>query len=337
MREPDFDQMLKVLRRERPDRPVLFEIGLNGRMAQRFADPDLEARWDGVGASPYLLSAWKNLGYDYAVVRGSAFGFRQGERDRDKSVSMNQGVLITDRASFDAYEWLDPDDFDYSGLANVELPEGMRLICWGPGGVLENAVGLAGYEQLCYMLIDDPVLTGELFEAIGRRLVRYYEICAQYDSVGALMGNDDWGFKTQTMLPPDKMRELVIPWHKGIVEKIHAAGKLALLHSCGQLELVMDDVIDVIGYDAKHSYEDTILPVEDVYERWGSRIAIFGGIDVDYLCRATPDQIRARSRAMLERTAERGGYALGSGNSIPEYVPDEGYLAMVSVGAGEDL
>ena len=40
------------------------------------------------------------------------------------------------------------------------------------------------------------------FGAVGSRLVRYYEICAAYDTVGALISNDDWGFKSQTMLSP---------------------------------------------------------------------------------------------------------------------------------------
>ena len=71
--------------------------------------------------------------------------------------------------------------------------------------------------------------------------------------------------------------------------------------------------------------------MEDAYERWGGRIAILGGIDVDFVCRSTPEQIRERSRAMLKRAQKRGGYALGTGNSVPEYVPDENYLAMISV------
>ena len=36
-----------------------------------------------------------------------------------------------------------------------------------------------------------------------------------------------------------------------------------------------------------------------------------------------------RSAAMLERAQGRGGYALGSGNSIPAYVPPAGYFAMI--------
>ena len=81
--------------------------------------------------------------------------------------------------------------------------------------------------------------------------------------------------------------------------------------------------------DARHSYEDTILPVEEAYERYGDRFAIIGGIDVDFVCRARPDEVYGRARAMLERTAGRGGYALGTGNSVPDYVPDENYFAMI--------
>jgi uroporphyrinogen decarboxylase len=132
------------------------------------------------------------------------------------------------------------------------------------------------------------------------------------------------------MLAPEQMRRYVFPWHERIVAAAHAAGKPAILHSCGNLEAVMDDVIDGIGYDAKHSFEDNILPVEDVYETYGDRIAVVGGIDVDYLVQADPHAIADRSAAMLQRTADRGGYALGSGNSIPEYVPDQSFFAMIS-------
>lgn len=50
---------------------------------------------------------------------------------------------------------------------------------------------------------------------------------------------------------------------------------------------------------------------------------------------SNPEEIYRRSKAMLERTEGRGGYALGSGNSIPEYVPQENYLAMISAAVGK--
>ncbi len=247
-------------------------------------------------------------------------------------MSQNECATISNRTEFAAYPWQDPDAADYSRLeqAAAWLPEGMKLIVFGPGGVLENVTFLVGFDNLCYLLADDPDLAHEIFDAVGSRLVRYYEHCAPAATVGALISNDDWGHKTQTMLRVEDMRTYVFPWHTRIVETIHAAGKPAILHSCGNLERVMDDVIDEMGYDAKHSYEDIIEPVEDAYERYHRRIALLGGIDVDFICRSTPQQVRARSQAMLQRAAGRGSYALGTGNSVPAYVPDEGYLAMIS-------
>ena len=55
-----------------------------------------------------------------------------------------------------------------------------------------------------------------------------------------------------------------------------------------------------------------------------------GGIDVDFMVRSTPEEIRARADALLDQTAAQGGYALGTGNSVPEYIPDENYLAMIN-------
>jgi uroporphyrinogen decarboxylase len=245
---------------------------------------------------------------------------------------MDEGALISDRASFEAYPWPDPEAADYSrlDLLAARVPPGMKLIVFGPNGVLENVMALVGYEHLSYMLADDPALAQEVFDAVGARMLRYYQICAPHPAVGALISNDDWGFATQTMLAPDDMRRYVFPWHRRIVQTIHAQGKPAILHSCGQLASIMDEIIDDLGYDAKHSYEDKICPVEEAYERWGRRIAILGGIDLDFVCRSTPAQITARCQAMLDRAATRGGYALGTGNSVPEYVPHENYLAMIA-------
>jgi uroporphyrinogen decarboxylase len=207
-----------------------------------------------------------------------------------------------------------------------ELPSGMKLIVSGPRGVLENVIKLVGYENLCYMTIDDETLVSDIFEAVGSRIVKYYENCVSHEAVGAIIGNDDWGFKSQTLLPPDSMRRLVFPWHKQIVSIAHAAGKPAILHSCGCLKDIMDDIIDDIQYDGKHSYEDAIQPVEDVYNQYHDRIAILGGIDVDFVCRSTPEAVYERSQQMLKHDK---AYALGTGNSVPEYVPDENYFAMI--------
>jgi uroporphyrinogen decarboxylase len=332
-RKPNFDNLLRVLHCEEPPRPTLFEFFLNEKLNERIiGPPEPAASGDPLAGLRRTMRVYHAVGYDYVTVHASDMAFVHGEQHKVRSVSQNEGALVTDRASFEAYPWPDPDAQDYSRLDVLarELPDGMRFVAYGPSGVLENAIGVVGYENICLMTLTDPELAQDVFDAIGSRLLRYYEIASSYPAVGAVIGNDDWGFQSQTVFPPENMRRFVFPWHKKIVQAIHAAGKPAILHSCGNLRQVMDDVIDDIGYDAKHSYEDSIQPIEKAYEEYHGRIALLGGIDVDFLCRSTPEEIRRRTRAMLERTAGRGAWAVGSGNSIPDYVPNESYLAMVS-------
>ena len=168
-----------------------------------------------------------------------------------------------------------------------------------------------------------------IFDDVGSRLLGYYQRCLAYPGVGAVVLNDDWGFVQQTLLAPADMRRLVFPWHRRMVAACHQAGRPVILHSCGNLSEVWDDIIDDMRFDGKHSYEDKIQPVEEAYEQYGRRIAIMGGFDLDFICRSTPDEIRRRVRSMLERTAGRGGFAIGTGNSVPDYVPLENYLAMI--------
>jgi uroporphyrinogen decarboxylase len=329
---PDFKEVLKVLRREKPSRPVLFEFFLNERLYRAGCGGKYNASGTPLAVMRNMVHAFHAFGYDYATVRGSEYWFHtENERFRDgsKSVSLNEKSAIYDRESFDAYAWMDAAACDYGNLARIEseLYPGQKVIVMGPGGVLENVISLMGYDALCMALYDDEQLVYDVFEKVGSGLVSYYEKAAPYASAGALISNDDWGFNTQTMLSAADMRRFVFPWHKKIVDAIHRAGKPAILHSCGNYTQVFDD-LKALGYDARHSYEDNIVPVERAYEQFKGKMAVLGGIDVNYLIHASCADIEKRCLAMLEQ-ASAGGYALGSGNSIPDYVPDEKFFAMI--------
>ena len=66
-REPDFGQMLKVLNRQTPDRPVLYEFAINWRLISAFADPGLDAESRGDPAPG------KSLGARQAISRPRVF------------------------------------------------------------------------------------------------------------------------------------------------------------------------------------------------------------------------------------------------------------------------
>lgn len=328
MRKPDFENILMVLSREKPHRPTLFEFSINADILCRAEPTALE--------SPSRAAlAWERLGYDFMFI-WAGLTFVYGKHHEGKSFSLNEGAMISSWEDFETYPWPIFETLDYSPLDQLRLPAGMKAMAVGPNGILENVVRLVGYDALCLMTYDNPELVQAIFDRVAELEYRHYSRLLESDCIGGCLINDDWGFAQGPMLTPEDMRKYVVPHTRRLVQLTHEAGRPAFQHSCGNVFDcgLIEDVIDVCKFDGRHSYEDNTLPVEEAYERYGHRIAILGGIDVDFLCRRTPEEIRRRSLAMLERSAERGSYALGSGNSIPEYVPPENFFAMIGSATG---
>ena len=81
--------------------------------------------------------------------------------------------------------------------------------------------------------------------------------------------------------------------------------------------------------DAFHAFQDQILPIAQFQARHGRRVACLGGVDVDCLARLEEAPLRAHVREILEQCVPSGRFALGSGNTVTNYVPLDNYLAML--------
>lgn len=331
-REPNFANLVSVLKKETPPRPVLFEFIIGEEKTKLLAGEHYNAETE-FSRVVSNIKAFENGGYDFApiIVRGMEFPRRTGDHPTAQTKSLNEEALITDRESFDRYVWPRVENADFSIIARAgkHLHPGAKFIVFSHDGILENAIGVVGFDNLCYLLYDDPELAEEIFNNIGRIIYEYFLKCLEYDEIGAIICNDDWGFHSATMLSPAHLRKYVFPWYKKIVRAAHDSGRPAILHSCGYYHDIIDDIIYDMKFDGRHSYEDKIVPVEKAYAELRGKIAVIGGIDVDFLSRATPGEVYNRSRRLLEMTAATGGFALGSGNSIPDFIPDENYLAML--------
>ncbi len=317
--QPDFNRLRSVLLREgKPDYVPFYELFVDLPVAEKLLGHKVADR---AGTVEFYYRA----GYDYTPVWPTIPPMAVGSL-----IDSRLGYPITDRASFEAFAWPDPHAVAYDEFDAVrnKLRSGMSMVGL-TGGVLEMAEHLCGYQTLCLMLIDDRRLAGDLFERIGALYDVMYRGMARQANVGAIVISDDMGFKTQTLIPPNDLREFVFPIYRRLANIIHEANKPCILHSCGCLDAVMDELIDDIGIDAKHSYQDVVLSADEAKRRYGDRIAILGGFDVDRLCRSNEAEVRAYTDHLLDNLGREGGYALGSGNSIPEYVPLENYLAML--------
>jgi uroporphyrinogen decarboxylase len=347
---PDWEAFLKCLAREGTPRRVhnielLVDEEIKAAVAERFGLMDDVDPGDPFYVLKREIRVGRRLGYDYVrwgvddvgirIERLQARDTAQLARRGGRSYVDEHRGPITTWAEFEAYPWPDPQGITTTQLQWLQenLPDDMCII--GSGGFAhfaEYLTWLLGYETLCYALFDQR----DLVAAVSRRLLDIYEVVVArmltFDRVKVIWGSDDMGFKGGTLVSPADLREFVLPGHRAMAAAAHAAGRPYLLHSCGKLDAVMDDLLDDVKIDGLHSFEDTIKTVEDAKARYGDRIAVLGGLDVDFLCRSDEKSIRRRTRRTLEACHPGGGYCLGTGNSVANYVPLDNYLAMLDEG-----
>jgi len=276
---------------------------------------------------------FRDMGYDCVSFECCAGAAMPGSG----SLGGHKPGVIQDRADFDRYPWGEiPDRYAALYTRHFEaflgaLPLDMMAIGGVGNGLFECVQDITGYMNLCLISKDAPKLFLLLFERVGDMLCAVWDwFLPRYgERFAVLRMGDDMGFRTATLLPPDDFRRALVPQLARVVSRAHAAGKPFLLHSCGCILEIMDDLIGA-GIDAKHSNEDQIAPFSEWIARYSGRIALFGGIDLNTICLQSEAEIRAAVRELASLAHERAnGFALGTGNSIPGYVPPEGYLAMV--------
>jgi uroporphyrinogen decarboxylase len=339
--EPDYQHMLAVMRNERAQRLPLYEHHIHPSIMEQVLGIEFATLADGDDRDldefyRYFCRFFNEMTYDTVSCE---IGLAPLLPDHGAIMGGRAGP-IQNRADFERYPWAELHDI-YWSVANRHfaalsrnMPPGMKSLGGVGYGVFEISEDLVGFERMAYLQADDPELFAELYVRIGDLMTSVWKtLLARWSHVFAIcrMG-DDLGFKTSTLVSPRTIRQHVLPQYERIIGLIKGAGKPFLWHSCGRIFPIMDDVI-ALGIDAKHSNEDAIAPFDEWIERYGARIGLLGGIDVDILCQKSPAEVReivCERGARFRRLAR--GYALGSGNSIPDYVPVEGYLAMVSAG-----
>jgi hypothetical protein len=334
---PDYNNLLQVLNNKKPDRLPLYEHHIDSPFISKVLGEELSS--EGL-TSPELedyyrkvIQFWKDMTYDGFDFEAAICDILPGHG----AILGGMAGPIQTRDDFDNYPWKEiPKIFWETYTSHFEairkiLPPGMKAYGGCGYGIFEASQDLVGYENLCLMQCLDPDLFSDLFKKIGDLWVDLWSgVINKYSDIFVFfrMG-DDLGHKTSTLLEPAIIREHIFPQYRKIIDLVHKSGKKFLLHSCGKIFPLMEDLID-LGIDAKHSNEDQIAPFEYWVDNYSQRIGLLGGFDLNLLILEKPDVI---FKTVVDQGSnfrgQANGYGLGSGNSIPGYVPVDGFLAMI--------
>lgn len=341
-----------ILGEEMPKRPPLIELFLDQEVLEDIAVNYLNKEWVGLQKEDRALRGkyWDNyidvyyqLGYDFVWIDGG-INFPTKQRHTLDTAENNRGTRnwdeegtgpISNWEEFEVYPWPEVEDLDIWDCEYVSshLPEGMGFFVFPSRGFLEvPAEIILGYENMCILMYDEPELVEAVFNRVGESLMEFYKKVVHLPNLMGFFPGDDMGFNTQTLISPEQLRRLVLPWHKKAAELAHEHNLLYLLHSCGQIYAIMEDLIEEVKIDGKHSFEDNILSIMEFKEKYHNRLSALGGIDVDKMCRLKEEDLRSHVRDVIAKCLPYGRFALGTGNSVANYIPTRNYLAMIEEG-----
>lgn len=198
-----------------------------------------------------------------------------------------------------------------------------------PGAGSPGLTGLyeeIGLESFSYYLVDCPDLIDELLELNTARTVTRYENYPE--DHGQIVGFtcDDIAFKSGPLLSPVWLREHYFPRLKRITDAMHAKGIKLFFHSDGNLNPVLDDLVET-GIDGLNPIEVVAgMDVETIHKRYPD-LFMSGGIDVSQLLPfGSPIEVADTVKKTID--AAEGRIMIGSTTELQNDVPLENFLAL---------
>lgn len=331
--KPDIENFINTLYNKKTGYIPLAELGVHPKIKSHFLEREISGLKD-------EIDFWFRAGYDYLKMQPKAdfnpakIGVEEKLTYNDdgtvfrKWASEGSGVISNEK-DFNNYIFPSKNDFDYSDFENVKqfLPDGLGVV-GQYGDIFTMTWEMMGFENFSLAAFENPELIEQLNSRIGELVLSMFHNLAQSENVNALWYSDDIAYTNGLLVSPDLLDKYFFPWLKKIGDLAKQYNKPLIYHSDGILFDVMDKIIDC-GVNAIHPIEPKAMDIKEVKDRYGDKLCLIGNIDVDLLARGTVEEIKKNVFDNIEKIGDRGGYCVGSGNSIPEYVKFENYTAMI--------
>ena len=340
--KPDFDRFLAAVHHKETDRVPLSEVLIHYAIQSRFLGREVLP--DDLASQ---VEFWSKAGYDYIPITvGMMVPGKVTEESKISKVLRNMVLrekpettdpkawnlectsFIHERADLEKFPWDVASEIDVSKLHAVGelLPKGMKVIAVS-GKIFTLTWMLMGFNNFAMKLVLEESLVAEVFERVATIQLKALERIFEVDYVAGVWAVDDLAFGTGPIISPDALRKHVFPWYKKVADSCHDAGRLFLMHSDGDVTLLLEDLI-AMGLDVLQPIDPSCMDIAHVKRQYGDRICLVGNVSNELLRSGSTRDIENRVMELLRTVASGGGYCLGSGNSVPDWARFENYMAM---------
>jgi len=183
--------------------------------------------------------------------------------------------------------------------------------------IFEASWYLRGLDNFLMDLALDEEYSKKLIEKVSKFA---FGAAKNYIELGVDMVwfGDDIATQSNMMISPEMWIKYFKPVYKELFaycKKLNPDIKIAY-HSCGNLEDVIEDFIE-IGLDVLNPIQPLAMNPEMIKQKYGDRLVLFGGLDVQItLPTGTPEQVRDEVNYLKDVLGKDGGFILNPAHHI---------------------
>jgi uroporphyrinogen decarboxylase len=252
------------------------------------------------------------------------------DRSVDKDIGVVEGCILPE-PTLRGYDF--PDPLNSRFFADVPDKLSRYADCFRVFKIgfslYERAWTLRGMENLMMDFLDHPDFVCRLLRTIADYNIAQFTEAMKYD-IDAVYFGDDWGQQTGLQMGPRIWRQFILPELKRMYSLVRDAGKCVFIHSCGKVDELFDDLID-IGLNCFNPFQPEVMDVFDILKRYRGRLAFHGGLSTQRtLPYGSLEDVRNAMKKLLDAGAD-GGYIFAPAHAVEGDVPLENMLAFIKI------
>jgi uroporphyrinogen decarboxylase len=189
---------------------------------------------------------------------------------------------------------------------------------------------MVGTERFLVTMLSDPEWCVDMFNHfLDVNIALFEQVWDAGYTFDGIRWPDDMGYKYNQFFSLKTYRDLLKPVHKRAVDWAHEKGIVASIHSCGDVNPFVPELVD-IGMDGLNPLEVKagMDPVQ-IKRDYGDDLLIHGGINA--VLWDDVEAIEAEMREVVPTLKEHGGYVFSSDHSIPDSVSLDNFRYIVGL------